>query len=372
MNRRSKRSMRIDVVGPTDTMRQPSPSFATMGRRERWRGRPQVHGERLAQLDQAPVADVPAGHQRAGQVDHVADGEVGDVLARDRCGEDAFHISPPWCEEDLEERSAGCGWCRAGATAATDTATPMVDGWRAEASMCTPSRSSFPKVPAARYRRVQAFSSRASILAARGVGVARPTIGPQEGPLGEDGGRLDGGGHAHAHEQRRAGIHAVGRDHVEDELGDALVARRPGISTLAAPGRLQPPPAMYTSMVQVSSSDQYSQSTQGCPCRCWCRCSARRRSPRRCGAAERPFVACRTASPRIALSFPRSGKQAPAFTKNCRTPVVLATGTVQPVRLLQVVEHRVVDHPGERLRLLGASSASLSSTSWGRRCRRSR
>ena len=37
----------------------------------------------------------------------------------------------------------------------------------------------------------------------------------------------------------------------------------PGINTLAAPGNEQPPPAMYTSMVQLSLSGTISQSIQG-------------------------------------------------------------------------------------------------------------
>ena len=59
----------------------------------------EVHRQLAAELDQAPVRDVAAGDDVAGEVEHVADLEVCEVLVADGGLDDAFlHSTAPWCE----------------------------------------------------------------------------------------------------------------------------------------------------------------------------------------------------------------------------------------------------------------------------------
>jgi hypothetical protein len=63
------------------------------------RAAPDVHRQLALELDQASMCDVAAGHDVTGQVDHVADVEVGQVLVLDGRGEDSLvQSTTPVCE----------------------------------------------------------------------------------------------------------------------------------------------------------------------------------------------------------------------------------------------------------------------------------
>src|SRR5574343_150868 len=138
----------------------------------------EVHRQLASLLDQAAVGHVAAGHQAAGQPDHVAHLQVGQVFVADRGLQDLLrgvpggvHSCTPSCERMSWLRSPLMRiFPRRCAQQPVLMATPMVEGWRADDSMFTPITLALPVRPCGPMpTSLRPCSSSCSISAARGL-----------------------------------------------------------------------------------------------------------------------------------------------------------------------------------------------------------